>query len=224
MRAFASGSRGELLIDADFRAGPSAWYGVHPTLVKTWQNMLRAGGDYWYVDNGYLGRDYFRVTKNLLQHSGIGRPDFARLKRIGVQIKPWTNTGSHILLCPHTDYFHDLMLGDTARQWVDSVIKQIQTERQIRIRHKSDPKPLQADLADCWCVVTPQSNCAVEAILAGVPAFVTGQSAALPMSSGQLDIENPVRPDGRMEWAGVLAANQWTLSEIESGVAWRNMR
>jgi hypothetical protein len=69
--------------------------------------------------------------------------------------------------------------------------------------------------------VTWTSNVAVEAIVAGVPAFVSRYSAAAPMA-GMLDtlehrIETPPMPDGREGWAASLAYGQFTLAEIASG-------
>jgi UDP:flavonoid glycosyltransferase YjiC (YdhE family) len=77
-----------------------------------------------------------------------------------------------------------------------------------------DEVPFEEDLAEAFCVVTHSSNTAVEAILAGVPAFVLGQSAAQPFACNDLKmIEAPF----------VLADNQWTLKEIREGKAWADL-
>ena len=58
------------------------------------------------------------------------------------------------------------------------------------------------DLEKAHCVVTFNSNVAVEALLAGTPVFVGPHSAALPMGRSVTDlgdIENPAYPDGREE-------------------------
>ena len=99
------------------------------------------------------------------------------------------------------------------------------TDRPIRVRRKDDRRPLAADLDDCWALVTHASNAAVEAVLAGVPVFVTGPSAAAAMGSLDLDaIEQPVMPEGRRAWAERLAAAQWSLAEIRNGTAWSALR
>jgi hypothetical protein len=36
-------------------------------------------------------------------------------------------------------------------------------------------------------------------------------------------MENPVKPDNREQMAWALADNQWTLAEIESGMAWEHI-
>jgi hypothetical protein len=37
------------------------------------------------------------------------------------------------------------------------------------------------------------------------------------------DINNLKYPENRLEWAGSLADNQWTLEEIKSGLAWERL-
>ncbi|MEQ8504625.1 MAG: hypothetical protein RIB80_04815 [Rhodospirillales bacterium] len=70
-------------------------------------------------------------------------------------------------------------------------------------------------------MVTWTSNAAVDALLAGVPVFCTGDCAASVMGrSDPINIEYPYYPDNRYEWAATLAANQWTLDEIASGMMW----
>ena len=37
-------------------------------------------------------------------------------------------------------------------------------------------------------------------------------------------IENPFYPDNRREWFSSLLANQYLMSEIREGVAWRRLK
>jgi hypothetical protein len=58
-------------------------------------------------------------------------------------------------------------------------------------------------------------------VIAGVPVFVDGASAAAPV--GNLDvsqIEQPVMPD-RTRWLHSLACQHFTLDEMRDGAAWR---
>lgn len=83
-------------------------------------------------------------------------------------------------------------------------------------------RTLQEDLKDAHCVVTHMSAAANEALIAGVPVFVTGLCAASPLASGSLkEIEHPRYPSGREEWLAGLAGAQWTLDEFRRGIAWR---
>ena len=136
--------------------------------------------------------------------------------------------------------------GTTLQAWLDRVIAEIResTDRPIKVRLKPKAKylhepntllevdwgepnsvPFEEDLAEAFCIVTHSSNTAVEAILAGVPAFVLGQSAAQPFAGNDLKmIEAPLTGYGdRWNWAGVLADNQWTPKEIREGKAWSDL-
>jgi hypothetical protein len=83
---------------------------------------------------------------------------------------------------------------------------------------RNDP-PLVEHLAKAWAVVTNDSNVAIEALVAGVPAFVTGRHPINALAERDLRlIEVPQRPGGRLEFMAMLAANQWTLEEFAAGV------
>jgi hypothetical protein len=111
--------------------------------------------------------------------------------------------------------------------WLNSTINSIKnsTDRPIKVRLKNDLNPIEHDLNDCWAVVVYTSASAINAILSGVPAFTTGKCASNLMALSDLSlIEKPFYPENRLQWASVLADNQWTLAEIESGEAWRKIK
>jgi hypothetical protein len=115
--------------------------------------------------------------------------------------------------------------------WLDKVLSALaaSTDRPIVVRDKPlrnpDMPPFEEALKTAWAVVCHSSRVANEAILAGVPAFVTAPCAALPVAGTDLTkIEDPHRPDGREEWAAWLAANQWTVPEIVSGRAYAELQ
>lgn len=79
--------------------------------------------------------------------------------------------------------------------------------------------PLDEALATAKVVITFNSNCAVNAVVEGVPAIVCDQgSMAWPVAAHELGAQ-PIRPD-RSKWAMEIAWRQWRLNEIESGEAW----
>lgn len=221
-RAFAAGCGGRVLeqTPAALMPGAAAFYGVRPQWAHLWAQAKAEGRDWWYLDNGFIGPGRFRIARNAVQAAQC-RPDPARLADLGIAITPWRRSGRHVLVCLQSDEFMATVAGfsgDIAAAVCD------QTDRPVRVRRKGNQRPLAADLADCWCVVTWASNAAVEAILAGIPAIVLGESAAAPMAGDGLDqIDAPPTPAGREEWAAGLAASQWTLEEIATGKAWADL-
>ena len=232
-------------------SGPAALYGVAPDTMPLWSQVLAGGRDYYYLDNAYFGAGhaedkYLRVSRNALQCSGRGRASPERFAVHGLSISPWRGGGRHILVTCQSEWWYE-QHGTSLREWLDRATAEIReySDRPIRIRLKPfsklrrppnharpgdiemarEPGPFLADLDDCWALVTHSSNTAVEAILEGVPVFVTGESAAAPMACSDLaSIESPRRHDGREQWAWNLAANQWTPREIRNGTCWRALQ
>lgn len=239
-KAFAYGCGGKsVCADAGLVDGLVAFHGVGAEMAAIFGRVVAEGRDYFYIDNGYMraGKNgYFRVTRGAPQHSGEGRGSPSRFGRLGVEILPWRSdndggAGHVVVACQSPLWF--LHHGLDLETWINDTTAEIRrhTDREIRIRQKPLGRaitraapPFDADLAGAWAVVTFTSNCAVDAILAGVPAIVTGPSAALPMAGRRLDeIAAPPRPAGRRHWAEVLAANQWTLDEMRLGICWSDL-
>jgi hypothetical protein len=216
------------------RDGPAAFYGV-VGIEHLLKRAREDGREFYYLDNAYFDKgrgDYYRIGHNRLQHDGIGSPDWERFNRLGIEVKPWKRDGRNIIVCPQSDHFmtHVAGIKGGATAWLAETLVAIRkhSDRPIIVREwlrdKTDLRgTLQADLQDAWCLVTHMSAAANEAILAGVPACVTGECAATCMSSPLHEIEKPYRPDVREQWAAVLAGQQWTLNEIEDGEALRGL-
>jgi hypothetical protein len=242
-RLWSQGTGAAVIYDAPHPIPGEAafFYGVTDRQVALFNEVRASGVDWYYMDNGYAPCPYikpnghplemFRITKNSRQHTGLGEGDPDRAQLYMPAIKPWIAAGEAILLCVQSDTYYRIW-GTGLSKWVASTTREIRktTSRQIILRDKPTRSggavvPFSTALETAHCVVTFDSRCAVEAILAGVPAFVTQQCAAMPMSAGALfDIECPRMPARRDEWAGVLASNQWSPQEIESGEAWDGVR
>jgi hypothetical protein len=228
-RAFAAGCAGKVITDCVLRDGPAMFYGIALGQDGLWR-AARTRGEWMYADNSLFDvcrERYFRVTRNRLQHSGLGISDGKRLAGLGLAIEPWRGDGRHVLVCPQSDWFMRAVVG-YAGDWTADVVRALQrvTRRKIRIRDWGQNKSkqsgsLEADLDGAHIVVTWSSAAAVTAILAGVPAVCLGQSAAAPMATSLVELEAPHRPEGREQWAAVLADQQWTLDEMRNGTAWR---
>lgn len=224
--AFAEGCGGEIVVDAGrLLAGPMALFGS-PRLWHLVEQARSEGRRFYYGDHAYFGRGaYYRITRDAFQHDGSGEAGPERFINTEAVLQPWRSGGGHVLVCPQSDVFHGL---HGQPDWLARTLEVLarHTDRELRVRRKpragSGTPPIAEDLAACWAVVTFTSNSAVDAVMAGVPAFCTGPCAASAMALEDLAlIESPVRPEGRAQWAWNLAANQWTLDEIASGEAWR---
>jgi len=218
--AFAAGCGGEVC--EQYQGGPWAGFGS-PDNWRDLQAAIEGGFDWYFGDHAYFGRHHFyRISKNQYQHNGRGHSDCRRFKWHGIEIKSRQH-GKNVLICPQSEVFFALR-GMNRDFWFAETLAEIQkhTDRPIVVRTKKDPKPFSRQLEKAHCVVTYSSNAAVEAILAGVPAICLHNCAASVMAESKIEnIENPYFENDRLEWAGVLADNQWTLDEIKSGMAWR---
>lgn len=234
LEAFACGAGGAALVEAPpvLSAGGVAFFGV--VGIEHLLRLSIAEGRAWYYgDNSYFdaGRGrYFRFTRGWFQQvrsEAVPAPE--RLEALGLRIAPWQRTGEHIVVVEQSEHF--LELSGAGRHWLLRVLSELQqhTKRPIMVRRWSRNKDgAAATLADAlkgaWALVTHMSAAATEAVLAGVPVFVSGRCAAEPMASGPLSsIESPRYPDGREEWAARLAASQWTLDELRAGLGWRTL-
>lgn len=192
------------------------------------QQLLAEGLDYVFWDRAYFGggsqTDRLRLTVNGYQQTELqpGR-DLQRFKSLGGELQPWRQSGTHIMVVPPGEAICALFgLGNWEARTLE-ILKHY-TDRPVQVSRKGDPKPLGDRLRDCHAVVTYTSNVAVEAICAGVPAFVSPRSAASPVSSGlevlhQIEIPRRVSDDQRAAWAASLAWGQFSTTEIRRGLA-----
>lgn len=228
--AFARGARGVVDTSGQLQPGPAAFYGT--VGLEPLFRQAQGAGDWYYLDNAYFDRargTHFRAGKNALQ--GRGKPDWLKFGALKLGVQPWTRSGRHVLVIEQSDYF----MREVARwpgglqTWRQMVLETLgrSTDRMVVVRHWQRDKAerartLHEELKGAWALVTHASAAANEALVAGVPVFLTGPGAAMVMGSSELEnIERPRRPDGRMEYCATLAGAQWTVEEIENGDAWR---
>jgi hypothetical protein len=237
-RAFAQGCGGKIVPPAPLRPGAVFMYGALRGLMPTLLQAQAEGRTWYYADNGYFRRafkdperGYFRVTRNARHHDGSGNAGAERWSRLGLEIRPWRQTGEHVLLCP-PNATHCALWAVDAEAWLASTVARLKaaTDRPIVTRIRKDqiaePGGFAKALKRAWAVVTHSTNGAVEAVLAGVPMFCTDFCAAYRMGTPDLErIEDPVMPSDaeRQQWAWNLAANQWTVAEMRDGVCWQEL-
>lgn len=229
--AFVRGCGGS--IGTNLREGPAVFYGVDESNADVFNEVRKRGDDFYYIDNSVFDsarQKYFRVTKNRLQHSGVGESDGKRFASLGIEIKPWRESGEHIVVCPQSLPFMKTVVGYTGI-WESAAVAflKARTQREIRVRGWSPNKSVLAstlgeDLKGAHALMTWSSAAAVTAVLEGVPVIVQGTDCAAAVMGGDgRSIEQLPMPD-RTNWAGVLADNEFTLSEMTEGKAWSHLQ
>ena len=224
---FAHGHGCRLLYAEDYEIGdepgiPLVW-GVLRGSDFIVDDAINNGRNFLYCDHAYFDRGHLKNYRILLNRHGLGNLrncDFDRQRLLNVRLSPWRKTGSHILVCPPTEYF---MNAHHCPMWLENTLSTLQahTDRPIIVRGKpsadAPQAPLSDQLLDCHALVTHSSNIAVEAIIAGVPAVVHSDCAAISVSESRLDrIEKPKMPDREL-WLANLAYTQFTFHEILNG-------
>lgn len=181
---------------------------------------------------------YFDTTPNPQRWQQIS-------KDLNLQLKPWRNTGSHILVCLQRNGGWS-MQGLHSLVWLDKTIIQIKqyTDRPIIVRsHPGDKKTaatltlkhknvsiskndsLLEDLKNAWATVVFNSSPSVASIIEGVPSFVTDpcpqNSQSFSVACCDISkIETPTMID-RQPWLDKLAMSHWKFDELRSGEAWK---
>lgn len=213
-----------------------------------WQNaqakskpviVLEVGGikrnDTWKVGINGINRDaYF----------GDGGRDSVRADLLGLELKPWTNSGEFILVCGQHDKSLQWQNLPPMSNWVVNTIDQLRkyTNRPIifrphprcRLAHiekefdnvfRQDPKYVKDSYDDfdlsfdnIWATVSWSSNPGIHSVINGVPAFVGPSSLAYDVANTDYaEIENPKRPE-RQQWLNDYAWTEFTADEISLGL------
>lgn len=221
--AFAAGCGGRVASTWAPRLEPGAavFYGVRAGWLHLWEQAKREGRDYFYMDNSYFDcvRDaqfsfvearprQFRVTKNAIQHTGLGESDGKRFAALGLDVKPMREGGAKVVVAAQSTEFMKIVADDP--DWLARVTENLREQYgsdNLIVRTKKERRPLIEDLKDARLLVTWSSAAAVTALLEGVRVVCAPECCA-------------THAVDRAKWAAVLADNQWTESELSNGTAW----
>lgn len=238
----------------EFYNGPeydaAVFYGLSGNLMQAFLDYRNKGKKAIYVDLGYWQRTlggklygYHKVSVNGRHPTAYfqNRPKSnLRFQALGIPIKPWRKTGTHILVAGMGAKAAPVE-GFKPNEWEEAAVRELRkhTDRPIIYRPKpSWTHPLEIEgttfsprtqsleevLQDCWAVVSHHSNVCVDALLEGIPSFCF-YGVATPMSLKDLrHIEHPIYPEGREQWAADIAWTQWTPAEMEGGHCWKYLR
>ena len=169
------------------------------------------------------------------------------------ELKPWGQTGNVIVICGQHTNSHQWRESPSMASYFKKCIEEIRryTDKPIVIRphprniihnfpeHKYkhvrvnlpkrdyntyDDTDFKKILSSTWAVVNHSSNPAIEAVINGIPVFVSEDSLCHDVGNHSLDnINNPAMPD-RQEWANKLSYTEWFEDEIEKGLPWQRIK
>lgn len=238
-QALHAGIPQNILYDTEFAANyvqannkhVAVGYGILRGTATVFNHNKDCGVDFWEVDRGYINPrhydGYYRISKNGLQavYTDIDLPD-DRLNKLNFTRAEWYNPKGHVLVCPPSDYieyYYNLPLGG----WLKAILPFLQdVNHRVIVRSKSDTAPLNDHLKDAYCVITFNSNVAVDAAIKGIPV-VTGEYSVVgnwcgnklhDVVTNNINVSDPGRVDKLLRF---LSYNQFTLDEISKGIAWR---
>ena len=181
---------------------------------------------------------YYRITHNGTMHNGDGDYPKDRFnKLVKEKMRDWRKTGDHIVLIPPSTPFQEFLgiHGPSSSSWLRNTLEEIKkyTDRKILVSTKfgsgwedevtKDMKkipsenPYREAIENAWALVTYNSNCMTDAVIKGVPIISLSPERKI---GSVAEIENP--PMNRDFLYG-LAYQQWTLEEMRTGQAWREL-
>lgn len=223
------------------------FYGYVPQLQKIMAEYRALDKPAVYVDLGYWRREgltgYHKVVVNGRHPTAYfqnRRHKGDRFKTLGVTISPWRIGGHNILLAGMGHKASVIAEGMAFERFERDAAETLlqHTKRPVFYRPKPNDihgKPiagttfardldLERIMSDCHAVVTHHSNVAVDALMAGVPAFCWHGVAAPMALQDMTQIERPWFPGDRERWANDVAFTQFSVPEIAAGVAWRHLK
>lgn len=198
------------------------------------------------LENPYFKKDDMISTglnfHNNIKHSFPCLDNGDRFKSFGIDIKPWREKGSHVLICTQAKQLDQVGLGwgkyaqpsgqdsrmiNAVNKATDKkIIFRMNPKSNYPIRHKlnvdkvSDGKtPLKEDLKNCHAVVVWTSNSATDALIEGIPVFVIGPGVfSIDCCHRGLNyINEPILHNTREQVFNRMSWNQYSLTEIENG-------
>ena len=202
------------------------------------EECSRDNQDFYFFDHAYMfgnkhspskitGDRIYRLTKNYYHIRDIKKlkaDDYKRIEKYKdhVKLKPWKYEGDYILFIPPSEHVKKYFYFNN--HWEEQTLKTIKkhTRKPIKIRTKEDKTPLDKDLENAYCTVSYQSTVVIQSILNGVPSFCANESMGVPVSLTDMSlIKDPLYTPEREQWLDSLLANQFTMTEIQNGTAWK---
>lgn len=167
-------------------------------------------------------------------------------------LKPWNPSGEMIVICGQHDASEQWKGLPRMNKWIAKQIIEIRkyTSKPILVRphprnniqfnesdffnvkvrmpkrdHRTyDDTDFKATLERTWAVINHSSNPAMEAVIRGIPVFVSESSLCYDVGNTEISaINNPAMPN-RITWANKLSYTEWFKDEIEQGLPWQRIK
>jgi len=212
----------------------SILYGILRGCSDVIHHNFRNNLDYLHLDLGYIDRSlhnkgqfdgYYRISLNDTQarYKDVNLPS-DRIDKLNYKMQDWQNNEhGYFLICPPTDAIC-IFYGIDCDKWINTTIQKL-GNRKYKIRDKNDVSVrLEDDLLGAKCVITFNSNIALDATLAGIPVIATSQHSIvrdwnnLNMSNLD-DCFTRSKELDRLKLLRFISYHQFTLKEIEKGLA-----
>jgi len=169
------------------------------------------------------------------------------------KLLPWKQSGNVIVICGQHHNSHQWRENPGMKSYFKNCIEEIRryTDKPIVIRPHPrnivhnfpvekykhvrvnlpkrdwgtyDDTDFKKILKSTWAVVNHSSNPAMEAVIHGIPVFVSEKSLCHDVGNTDLsDIMHPAMP-ARQNWANRLAYTEWLTEEFREGKPWARIR
>lgn len=212
-------------------------------LRRPWgQKAMADGKRCLVIERAYLG-DRFRWIS--MGFNGLnGHADFRNAdvpddrwhRHWSHQVRPWRDGGEYALVIgqvPGDAALRGLNIYNWCQQQVYAAKK-----RYGRVVFRPHPlakqkmqldgaeyseRTLAEDMAGAAVVITYNSNTAVDAVMAGVPA-VAMDSGSMAYAVASHSVDDALYTGDRSDWGRRIAYAQWLPEEVEDGTAWGHLR
>ena len=223
------------------------WHGRMMKNKPIWDKFRSQNKNVLVIEVGGIKRNTtWKVGINGINRSADFGPvnnDSQRAQQLGIELRPWSTDGEHILICLQhikSEQWKDMPALD---QYVIDTVKNIRqhTDRKIIVRpHPRCPlknlpvfdnvgyeipkqiantyDDFNLNFTNVWAVVSHSSNPGVHAVLNGIPAFVSEQSLAYDVANTDFSTINSPKTPNRQQWLNDYTHTEWTIEEIAQGI------
>jgi len=206
---------------------------------------VRKEHDYYFFDHAYvmneskhginpkLNDKVYRVTKNAQIINDIDElsdDDYKRIEKYEdhIKLEPWKKDGKYALIFEPSDFAKRWW---EVPDWTEDMIEKTKNLGiEVRIRKKNSLISFESEVKNAKCVISLQSEAAVQAHIWGIPGYCGDMSAAYPVSHSidmlekGLDSIQYIPDDTRQRWLNSILANQYTMTEIADGTCYNRLK